>query len=217
MPAPIGPRPIRTSTSPALIGSAPCPLIAAIASLSRVKTRAGPSLAVDAVGVDDGRVDRRALDDRAFGREVAARERDGAGQAALAGTARAHDDVVGVDAVLLEEAVAKPRAPAARFATSRARAPSGSPVAVSADLVEQAEGPEVEHDLGHAAGEEGADRRVIVGAVGQDADQARDPDVDRVPVVDRGPRQTRRRRRWPGCAAAGSSSRRTRRGRSSRC
>ena len=34
-----------------------------------------PGLPIDAVGVDDGRVDRRALDDRALGRQVAARER----------------------------------------------------------------------------------------------------------------------------------------------
>ena len=53
MPEPIGPRPMSTRTSPGLIGSSPCPLIAAIASRSVVKTRAGPSLAIDAVGVDD--------------------------------------------------------------------------------------------------------------------------------------------------------------------
>ena len=41
-------------------------------------------LAVDAVGVDHGRVDGRALDHRALGGEVAARERDGAGQPVLA-------------------------------------------------------------------------------------------------------------------------------------
>ena len=45
---------------------------------------------------------------------------------------------------------------------------------VRADQIEQAEGPEVEHHLGHAAGEEGADGRVIVRTVRQDADQAGD-------------------------------------------
>ena len=62
--------------------------------------RAG--LAIDAVGVDHGRVDRRALDHRALGGEVAAREGHGAGQPALPGAGRAHDHVVGVDAILLE-------------------------------------------------------------------------------------------------------------------
>ena len=52
--------------SPGLIGFGPRPLMAAIASRSLVKTRAGPSLAVDAVGIDDAGIDRRALDHRAF-------------------------------------------------------------------------------------------------------------------------------------------------------
>src|SRR5690242_15425506 len=42
-------------------------------------------LAVNAVGVNHARIDRRALDDRAFGRKVAARKCDRAGEAARAG------------------------------------------------------------------------------------------------------------------------------------
>ena len=44
--------------------------------LASVNTARRAGLAVDAVRIDDGRIDRRALDDRAFGRQVAARERD---------------------------------------------------------------------------------------------------------------------------------------------
>ena len=75
----------------------------------------------------------------------------------------------------------------------------------------------MEHDLGDAAGQEGPDGRVVMRAVGQDAHEPGDPAVDLVPVVDGRAGAGRRRRRWPGRAAAGSSSRRTRRGRSWRC
>src|SRR5262249_32831964 len=57
--------------------------------------RAG--LAVDAVGVDDRWIDGGALDDRAFRGQIAARKRDRARQAALAGALRTHDNVIGVD------------------------------------------------------------------------------------------------------------------------
>src|SRR5205085_2847082 len=40
------------------------------------------SFSVDAVRVDDRRIDRRALDDGAFGREIAPRKRDGARESA---------------------------------------------------------------------------------------------------------------------------------------
>ena len=218
MPAPIGPRPIRTITSPGRIGSSrPCPLIAAIGVALAGEDPGRAELAVDAVGVDDGRVDRRALDHRALRREVAGREGHRAGQAAVAGPVGRHDHVVGVDAVLLG-AGARGAASAARWhATSRGPRPSGSPVTVRTPVVEQAEVAEVEHHLGDPAGEEGADGRVVVRAVRQDADEPGDPAVDRLPVLDRRPRRGRRRRRSPGCAAGGSSSRRRPRGRPSRC
>ncbi len=75
--------------------------------------RAG--VAVDAVGVDDGGVDGGAFDDGAFGGEVADGEGDGAGKAALAGAVGAHDDVVGIDVVLLAQDVAKAGAAVGAF------------------------------------------------------------------------------------------------------
>ena len=48
----------------------------------------------------------------------------------------------------------------------------------------------MEHHFGHAAGEISSHRRVIKRAVGQNADQPGDLDVDLVPVVDGGPRQS---------------------------
>src|SRR5262249_23186665 len=64
-------------------------------------------LAIDAVGVDGGRIDGGALDDGTFGGDVAARERHGRGQAAVLGPARAHDDVVWIDAILLRQEIAQ--------------------------------------------------------------------------------------------------------------
>ena len=73
MPAPIGPRQISTSTSPGLRSPALLLIAAIAAALGREHPRRA-GLAIDAVGVDHGRVDRRALDDRALRGEVAARE-----------------------------------------------------------------------------------------------------------------------------------------------
>ena len=55
------------------------------------------ALAIDAIGIDDGRIDRRAFDDRTFGREVSLREADGAGQPFLASSTalRAASIIVG--------------------------------------------------------------------------------------------------------------------------
>ena len=52
--------------------------------------------------------------------------------------------------------------------------------------IEEAEPPEVEHHLRHAAGHEDAHRRVVARAVRQDVDDPRDAAVDRGPVVDGG-------------------------------
>src|SRR5262245_59131701 len=48
----------------------------------------GPGLAVDAVGIDHAWVDGRALDDRTFRGQIAARKTNRAGQPSLAGTGR---------------------------------------------------------------------------------------------------------------------------------
>ena len=127
MPAPAGPRPIRTRTSPGPDRPLALPFDRGDrVALAREDPRR-PGLAIDAVRVDHARVDRRALDHRAARGEVPARERDGAREPLLPGPARAHDHVVGIDAVLLEQ-IAREAASAARsFPTTRARAPAARP------------------------------------------------------------------------------------------
>ena len=63
--------------------------------------------------------------------------------------------------------------------------PSVSPDTVSASQIEQALAAQVQHHLGHAAGQEDAHRRMIARAVGQRVDEARHAAVDLVPVLDR--------------------------------
>ena len=70
-----------------------------MASRSLTKTRAVPGVAVDTVLVDDRRVDRCALDDRALRGQVASRKGDRARQPPGGRAARVHDDVIGVDAI----------------------------------------------------------------------------------------------------------------------
>ena len=86
-------------------------------------------------------------------------------------TAGAKDHVVGVDAVRL----AQPLRAGARRRSERSHqssmSPSGSPVAVRADEVEQAELAQVQHHLRDAAGQEHAHGRVR--AVGQRVHEAR--------------------------------------------
>ena len=141
----------------------------------------GTEVAVDAVGIDEGRVDGGALDDGAFGREIADGEADGGGEAAGAGAVGGHDDVVGIDAVLLEEILAEGVA-------ARAVLPpvEGGVEGFAGDGlgggVEQAGAAQVQHDLGHAAGEEDLHGGVVAGAVGQRVDEARDLAVDVCPV-----------------------------------
>jgi len=163
-------------------------LIAAMTSRSRVNTR-GAGLAIDTVGVDDRRVDRRALDDRALGREVAARERHRAGEAARAGALGIHHDVVGIHAVGRAEPLAQHRAslrllPPVEHA-AQALAAHGERLEV-----EETETAEVEHDLRHAAGEERAHGRMR--PVGQRVDEAGHLPVHADPVVDGGPPQAGR-------------------------
>ena len=58
--------------------------------------------------------------------------------------------------------------------------------------VQQAERAQVEHHLGHAAGEEDPHGRVVARPVGQHVDEPGDGPVDPAPVVDGRPRQARR-------------------------
>ncbi|MDB5348631.1 MAG: hypothetical protein JWP89_7008 [Schlesneria sp.] len=145
----------------------------------------GAELAVDAVGVDDGLVDRGALDDRAFGSDVAQGERDGAGEAAFFGGGGRHHHGVGVHAVSRDEELSQADAAFGLFPPFQdiAKRLAGDGEGVE---LEQAERSQMQHQFGDATGEEEADCRVTDGAVRQAVDQSRNLAVDAAPVVDRG-------------------------------
>ena len=63
---------------------------------------------------------------------------------------------------------------------------SGSPVTVRTERSSRFRPAQVEHDFGHSSGEDRRDGRVIIRAVGQDADKPGNLDVDVVPILDRG-------------------------------
>ncbi len=194
-----------------------CPLLMACDGGPFGQEDAGRAdLAIDAVGIDDARIDGGALDDGAFRSEVAAWESDGGGQAALAGLGRAHDDIVGIDAVVLDTGFHVHAFGVRIAATSRE---CGQAFAGDGEdrFIEQAELAQVQHDFGDAARQEDAHGRMADGPVGQAIDQARRLGVDGLPILDRGPTSGPRNGRRRGCAAADSSSRRTPRVRSWRC
>src|SRR6185369_15647298 len=102
---------------------------------------------------------------------------------------RIHDDVVRVHAVLLHQTLAQ------RGASRGALPPVERPAEGlaghgQAALVEQAPAAEVQHHLGHAAGQEHAHRRMIPGAVRQHVHPARHPPVDVDPVLHDGTPKT---------------------------
>src|SRR5712691_3117642 len=72
-----------------------------------------PDLYIDTVGAHHAGVDRRALDDRAFRRQIAPRERHGTGEPAGAREPGIHDDFIGSHAVHGVEPLAQ-LAPATR-------------------------------------------------------------------------------------------------------
>ena len=82
-----------------------------------------------AVFIDEAGIDGCALDDRAFGREIADGKADGRSEAALAGAVGRHDDVVGVDSVLIVQVFSKLLAARALLHQSR-HASNVSPVTV---------------------------------------------------------------------------------------
>ena len=145
--------------------------------------------AVHAVAADDGRVDCGALADGAIGREVAAEERDGGRQALCRRAVGGEDHFVGVHAVGLEQPRTQGRAAIGGFPPVEHRVER-----LAADgphrRVEQSRTPQMQHHLGHAAGEVHAHGGVW--AVGQHVHQARHAPVDRQPVVDDGTTQARR-------------------------
>ena len=146
-------------------------------------------LAINAVGIDDARVDGSAFDERTLGRKVAARERDGAGQSAFLRAFGRHDHVIGLDAVLLAENVAEASAsfaglpPVENLIERDARRRQYA-------RVQHAEATQMQHHFRHAAGEKHAHRRMMRRAVRQHIDEAGDAAVDVDPVLDCGPRQS---------------------------
>ena len=127
------------------------------------------------------------------------------------------DHVVGIDAVALAEPLPQGLRAAATSPTTRAPRPACSPADGQGVQVQQAQLAQVEHDLGHAAGQVDAERRMVDRPVGQHVDQARHAAVHLGPVVDASAAAARRKRRSPAGAAADSSSRRRPRTRPSRC
>ncbi len=118
------------------------------------------------------------------------READGARHAHRARALRREDDLVGVDAVALDQQLAHARAALAALPLVEhvAERPPVHRLGVQA---QQAEVAQPEHHLGHAAGEEDAHGRVVDGPVGQHADDPRHRAVDARPVLDGGPPQAR--------------------------
>ena len=125
----------------------------------------GTGLAIDAVGIDHARVNGGALDHRAVGGQVSARESYGRGQPAYPGLVRIHDDIVRVDSILCRQYSAQAAAalralppverPAKRFAR-------GS----KATFVEQAETAQMQHNLRHSPRKENAHGRMAGRAIG---------------------------------------------------
>ncbi len=90
---------------PAEWGRSPCPLIAAMASVSRQKTRAGPVLRyTPSESTTRGSIAVLLITEPS-GREVAAGEADGAGDAEFPARCGREDHVVRIDAIARREAV----------------------------------------------------------------------------------------------------------------
>ena len=143
---------------------------------------------VDAIGADHVGCDGGALHERALGGEVAAEKRDRAGEAAFAGARRRHDDLIGIDAVEFGEFRAEARAAFRGFPPREVFAEGATGDGAGVEL-EETGVAEVEHHLGHAAGEEDLHGGVVLRAIREDVDEARDGAVDARPVVDGGARQ----------------------------
>ena len=145
-------------------------------------------VAIHSIGSDDVRGNRGGLDNGALGSEVAAGKHDGAGQAARSREGWRHDHVVGIHVVLREEQFAEPPPPLRVFPEFEFLAPGPAGGGHGAEP-EYAQGPQVEHHFRYAAGEEDADRGMVLGAVGQRIDDPGDFLVHGDPVVHRRPAQ----------------------------
>ena len=143
---------------------------------------------VDAVGADHVGGDGGALHERALGGKVAAEKRDRTGEAAFAGAGRRHDDVIGVDAVEVGEFRAEARAAFRGFPPREVFAEGAAGDGAGVEL-EETGVAQVEHYLGHPAGEEHLHGGVVLRAIREDVDEARDGAVDARPVVDGGARE----------------------------
>ena len=114
----------------------------------------------------------------------------------------AHDDVVGIDAVALAQQARAARRRRSDLLHQSSDAAERFAGHGQAGQIEQAESAQVQHHLGHAAGQEDAHRRMADRAVGQRIDQARHPAVDGGPVLDRRPAQPGVRKRSAGMCSS---------------
>ena len=101
------------------------------------------------------------------------------------------DDVVGIDAVGVEQAFAHAGPALARLPFVEHVVPGAAEHRTCA-RVQEAETAQVEHHLGNAAGEEDPHRGMVPGAVREGVDEARDGTVDTTPVLDARAREPRR-------------------------
>jgi hypothetical protein len=120
---------------------------------------------------------------------------NGAGEAACFSSSGRQDHVVGIDAIELLQQCAESRAPLALLPSVEVGAKRFA--RGGADIeIQQAEGSQVEHDFGHAAGKEDPNRGVTDGTVWERIDEARRGAVDFGPISDRSDAGVRRRVRW---------------------
>ena len=156
-------------------------LMAAMAAGSLRKILRGTGFAIDAVGADDRGIDGGAFYDAAFGGQVAVRETDGRGEAAVSSFVGGHDDVVGVDAVAGFEGGAEFGAAFGGFPLIEKLAQGDAADGLRFGF-EEAGTAEMEHGFGDASGQEDLNGRMVAGAVGEGVDDAGDLPVDASPI-----------------------------------
>ena len=155
----------------------------------RLENASRTALAIHAICVNNGGIDRSALDDRPAWRQIAHRERDCRRKAIAARRVGIHDHVVGIDAIALQQHFANRRAPFGLF----------PPVQHGAEIlarhrhragIQQPRAPQMQHHFRHAARHEDLHGGEVTRAVRQRVHKPRDFPVDPCPVFHRRPAQT---------------------------
>src|ERR1051326_5643927 len=147
----------------------------------RQKNASRSTLAIDAVRIDDARIDRGALDHSTERREVTAWKTDGRSQAPARRSFGIANYILGIDAVAMLELFAKALAALRGF----------PPIKHAADRLsgngqrfgfKQPRAPQMEHDFGHRTGEEYLHGRVVHRAIGKTVNNTRHSRVDARPI-----------------------------------